>query len=229
MWTAEEVGGDYYDYRQSPSGALTLALGDATGHGLDAGLMVGAAKSLFQSGDDIADLAATLRRLSRGIRSMNLRRMNVAMQLVRLEGRSLRLASAGMPPALIWRAATGEVEEVLIPGPPLGAMPAFPYREMELTWEAGDTLLMMSDGLPETANGAGEDLGYEKVRELFRDLADESLADILEKLHSAGQAFAAGQPQGDDLTLIVIRAKPAVDSGDTHLGVAAGPGPGAGS
>ena len=65
MWTAEQVGGDYYDYRRSPSGALTLALGDATGHGLDSGLMVASTKSLFQSGDDQESLAEALKRISR--------------------------------------------------------------------------------------------------------------------------------------------------------------------
>lgn len=216
MWTAEEVGGDYYDYRQGPAGALTLALGDATGHGLDSGLMVAAAKSLFQGGDDEAGLAPTLERLSRGIRSMKLRRMNVAMQLVRIERRSLRVAAAGMPPVLLFRAATGEVEEITIPGTPLGALAAFPYQELELTWDAGDTLLMMSDGLPETVNAAGKDFGYERVRRLFRELARSSLDDILKQLYSAAQAFADGEPQADDLTLVVMRAKEGGLTGETR-------------
>ena len=222
MWTAEQVGGDYYDYRQSASGALTIALGDATGHGLDSGLMVAATKSLFQSengqsengqsgdgqsGDGQESLAATLGRISRGLKSMRLRRMNVAMQLVTLRPGSIRVASAGMPPALLWRAATGEIEEILIPGPPLGAMARFEYQEAELPWEPGDTLLMMTDGLPETLNASGDDLGYDAVRRIFRQAAGGGPESVLEALFKAALEFADGHPQEDDLTLAVARAK----------------------
>ena len=137
---------------------------------------------------------------------MKLRRMNVAMQLVTIQEGSICVASGGMPPALLLRAATGEVEEILVPGPPLGAMASFDYGEVEVPWSSGDRLLMMTDGLPETVNASGDDFGYEAVREIFQQ-AGAGPDTVLEILFEAAKEYAAGHPQEDDLTLIVIQAK----------------------
>ena len=204
-WTASQVGGDYYDYKEDGDGVLTLAIGDATGHGLNSGLMVASTKSLFQSGTEGESLPETLARISRGIKGMRLKRMNFAMLLVRIEDRSFRLASAGMPPALLYRAESREVEEILLPGPPLGTM-SFPYREHLLLLEPGDTLLLMSDGLPEMVHRDGDLLGYERSLELFRDVASEKLETILRYLSEAASDFADGHLQEDDMTLVVLRA-----------------------
>ncbi len=207
MWTATEVGGDYYDYRLDERGVLTLAVGDATGHGLDAGLVVVAAKSVFQTPTGGDGLSALLERLSRGIRSLRLKRMNMAMSLVRLDGRRLRLAAAGMPPALLYRAAAKEVEELLLPGPPLGTFGDVTYREIEIVLEPGDGLLLMSDGLPELEGADGEVLGYEGARALYGRVAKESPETVLERIHRAARDFAGGRQRQDDMTLVALRAK----------------------
>jgi len=206
MWTASEVGGDYYDFQQTRQDAVTLALGDATGHGLNSGLMVASTKSLFQTRDEAASLPETLGRISRGIKAMNLQRMNVAMMLARIEGRRVFLSAAGMPPALIYRCDSGKVEEVMLPGPPLGTMVGFSYREHELALAPGDCLLLMTDGLPELLNPEGLPLGYEETSSLFRQVAAEAAEQILDSLFDAAAGFAAGQVQEDDLTLVVLKA-----------------------
>ncbi len=207
MRTATEVGGDYYDYKQNEDGTLTVAVGDATGHGLDSGLLVASTKILFQSGDADEDLAETLSRISGGIKALRLRRMNFAMVLVRIEGRTLRVASAGMPPALVYRADAEEVEEVLLEGPPLGTLAGFRYREHRLQLAPGDAVLLASDGLPEQVDPDGEILGYERTRELFRQSAPRPPEEVLARMFSASSDFMGEHPLEDDLTMVVLRAR----------------------
>ncbi|MCZ6726010.1 MAG: SpoIIE family protein phosphatase, partial [Acidobacteria bacterium] len=83
----------------------------------------------------------------------------------------------------------------------------FSYRERDLSLAAGDTVLLMSDGLPELVGPDGDVLGYEKTRELFLQVASEPPDVILRRLFEAAEKFAAGHPQEDDLTLVVLRAK----------------------
>jgi len=83
METATEVGGDYYDYSLEQNGDLVLALGDATGHGLKVGIMVAAAKSDFHSFVHESDCLTMLRRMSHGLRNINMRMMYMRLMLVR--------------------------------------------------------------------------------------------------------------------------------------------------
>ena len=204
MRTATEVGGDYYDHKLDDDDNLTIALGDATGHGLDAGLMVVAAKSMFQttSGGDVAEL---LGRLSQGIRRLGLRRMNMALVLGRLQGWRLALASAAMPPALWYRCATGTVEEVLTGAPPLGTLVGFRYKAQEIELQPGDAVLLMTDGLPELVSPGGDQLGYARTRELFSEVASEPAAEIVRRLLGAVRDLSGERPLEDDMTLIVLR------------------------
>ena len=212
MWTATEVGGDYYDYRVDGEGVLTLAIGDATGHGLDAGLVVVAAKSVFQTTrpsrpPDGDGLPALLERVSRGIRGLRLKRMNMAMTVIRVNGRDLQLAAAGMPPALLYRAAANKIEELLTPGPPLGTLEGFAYRQIGLSLEPGDGLLLMSDGLPELENADGELLGYKRARRLYECVATDPPARVVERIHQATRDFTGDRKREDDMTLVALRAR----------------------
>ena len=180
MRTAAEVGGDYYDFHEHEDGSLTVAIGDATGHGAMAGTMVTAVKSLFSGSSDKAP-AQFLEDANRAVKTMNLRRMSMAFALARLsapdaEGaRSLVIASAGMPPAVVHRHASGGsaldsgdgLEEVVLHGLPLGAMRDASYSDTSLRLSAGDCVLFMSDGLPELANAEDQAYGYERVPSVF--------------------------------------------------------------
>jgi serine phosphatase RsbU (regulator of sigma subunit) len=205
MRPATEVGGDYYDFHVEPGGTLTIAVGDATGHGLKAGTVVAATKSLFKALAGEPDIPAFFRHSSAAIKAMNLHRMYMAMTVAKLDGERLRVSAAGMPPLLVARAATGEVEEVKIPGMPLGAVPSFPYAVREITLEAGDVVLLMSDGLPERFNSEGEMLDEARVRETLsraRHLAADAIVDALAR---EGDAWGGERAQNDDVTLVILR------------------------
>ena len=120
--TASEVGGDYYDFLRDDEGGWTVVLGDATGHGLHAGMVVGVAKSLLWAANGVGDLELMLQRIDAGLGSLQERRASMSLVLVRLIDNGLRIASAGMPPVLVRRSSSGEVDEILLPGVPLGTL-----------------------------------------------------------------------------------------------------------
>jgi len=207
MRPATEVGGDYYDYNLTEDDQLTIAVGDATGHGMNAGLVVSAVKSLFKTSAPDANNLETLERISQGIRSMNLKRLYMAMTLATLNGNKLTLAGAGMPPALIYRAEENLVEEILLEGIPLGGFIGAERQEASYDLQSGDTVLLMSDGLPEMLNPENEMLDYPKTKELFEEVADQSPKAIIDHLFKASTSWADGEPQADDVTLVVIKVK----------------------
>jgi serine phosphatase RsbU (regulator of sigma subunit) len=204
MRTATEVGGDYYDFFLSEDGALTAAVGDATGHGARAGTMVTAIKSLFSADAGASEPRQFLVEAARAVKRMALDRMAMGLCLARLEGRELVVSSAGMPPLLVYRWGSGKVEEVALAGMPLGGL-AFDYEDRRLEVEPGDTLLLMTDGLPELADPEGEPLGYPRVRSLFAELGGRAPAEVIAGLTTAADAWATGQPPRDDVTLVAIR------------------------
>jgi len=205
MRPATEVGGDYYDYVMSENGAITLAIGDATNHGMKAGIMVSIMKSLFLTQMNGMEFSEFLNSCSQTIREMNLKNLYMALMLVRLEGGHLKMSSAGIPPLLIYRRDTETVEQIRIKGMPLGAVDHFPYETAETELNPGDTVLLMTDGLSELFNSERESFGSERVRKIFLDNAEKSVDEIVNRLIESGEKWMAGKKQDDDITFISFR------------------------
>jgi len=204
--TATEVGGDYYDFHLAGD-ALSVTIGDATGHGAKAGTMVTVIKTLFSGYAGEAGPSAFLRDAAETVKRMDLGRMAMALVLARLEGNRMTLASAGMPPAYVHRAATGEVEEVIVAATPLGTLGA-DYGDVHLELAPGDTVLFMTDGFPELLNEAGQQLGYVAAQQEFADAATAPDANgVIARLADAAQQWHGDQPPNDDVTFVVVRAK----------------------
>lgn len=207
METATEVGGDYYDYTLSEDGTLTITLGDATGHGMQAGTVVTATKSLFQSHSSHSSITDIFRAMSRNLKGMNLGRLGMAMNIIKIQDRKLLISSAGIPPALLYRTDLKEIEEIEIGGMPLGYSTSFQYEQREYDLNIGDTLVLMSDGLPERLNPDDEELGYPKIQELFAEVVEKSPDEICQHLARGGDEWARGRPQDDDVTFVVMKVK----------------------
>lgn len=228
MHTAAEVGGDYYDFFvddnrvddsrvdgvRSPA-PLTIAVGDATGHGARAGTMVTVIKSLFSASAGELSPGELLARATRTVRRMELGRMAMAFVLARLDGDVLTVASAAMPPILIHRAATGEVEEVVLSGMPLGGLDVS-YEERRLRVAPGDVVLLSSDGLPELVDEDGEPFGYVRMREAFATAVAEAPdpAGLIAALVQGAREWTAGGPPQDDMTFVAFKVKAQDDADD---------------
>lgn len=207
MRTATEVGGDYYDFRVNESGELYVAFGDATGHGLQAGTMVTLMKGFFTSDSSKLGMQEFMNHCSRMIKEIELGRILMSFSYLKFENHKLHITSAGMPPVYYHDSGSDEIEEIVIQGMPLGAMKNFPYRVFEKEIKSGDTILLLSDGLPEQMNSKEEMFDYERVRTSFLSSIKESPADIINNLVKAGDDWMNGTIQQDDITLTVIKVK----------------------
>jgi len=138
---------------------------------------------------------------------MNLRSLFMALTLVKLIGNQLQCSVAGMPPILIYRAATKSIEEVPLYGVPLGGLTNYVYRQVEVTLAPNDVVLLLSDGLPERFNPIGEMFGYERTREFLQADATASPKEMLERLMKESDKWGESRPADDDMTFVALRRK----------------------
>ncbi|MDE2690021.1 MAG: SpoIIE family protein phosphatase [Acidobacteriota bacterium] len=207
--TASEVGGDYYDFsRPRQDGSLTIAVGDATGHGARAGTMVTVVKTLLASADMGLDLADFLSHATATIRSMNLGRRAMALVLARYREGVLDLASAGMPPVLISRCPSGEIEEIMSAGVPLGTLAVASYERHRVRLEPGDAALLMSDGLPEMLDASGEPVGYPAIAERWIEVGQRPAQEAVAEFESWVEELSPQGVPADDVTFVVVRRRP---------------------
>jgi len=216
MRTATEVGGDYFDYLESGSGQVCLVLGDATGHGVSAALVVGMVKSALVTAV-AADRPLTAPELARQLNtalrgSLAERSMGMAMGIVLLtkDLPTAQVCSLGVPRPILFHAAQERVETLQMGGAPLGYLRRLQARAVTVELAAGDYLVLVSDGLLERRDPAGRQWGAESIERAVADLCREQgdCGQVAEGLIAACDRFAAPQPAADDMTVLVLRALP---------------------
>jgi len=207
MTPAAEVGGDYYDFRFAEDGSLLLAVGDATGHGMKAGIMVASIKSLFRAMGDNPDIPAFFKQCTATIKQMNMGNLFMALTSMRIKGNKFSVSSAGMPPILIYRKESRRVEDITIKGPPLGGFPGFDYRREEASLMPGDTMLLMSDGYAEQFDDNDEMMGYDRAKEIFKEAAarETTAAEVIAYLCADARKWRGNHPQDDDITFVALK------------------------
>lgn len=207
MTPATEVGGDYYDFRFAEDGSLLLAVGDATGHGMKAGIMVASVKSLFRSIGDNPDIPSFFKQCTATIKQMNMGNLFMALTSMRIKENNVTVSSAGMPPILIYRKASGRVEDITIKAPPLGGFSDFGYRREEVSLMPGDMMLLMSDGFAEQFNADDEMMGYAHAKDVFREAAarETTAAGVIAYLCAEARKWRGDHPQDDDITFVAIK------------------------
>jgi len=206
MRTASEVGGDYYDFF-SREGLLVAAVGDATGHGLRAGMLSAAAKSYFQELAPGLSPGEILSRMNRAFFSMNLPTLFMVFAVARIEDGKMTVASAGLPPILVRQASTGYVRAIPAHGIPLGIYPTSTYDEATIDLSPGDTALIMSDGLADVFNAEGDEFGYERILATFASGSHASVDDLVLSFDRAAKDWSGGDDFEDDITMVAIRRR----------------------
>ncbi|MCG8373873.1 MAG: SpoIIE family protein phosphatase [Balneolales bacterium] len=207
METAYEVGGDYYDFYESSKDEFVVAVGDATGHGMKAGIIVATVKSIFHSSISSSTLTETLRSISSGIRNLDLKMLYMGLMLLKVKGHKVTFTSAGMPQSFWYKAKSETIEEVILKAMPLGVKVDFPYTEIEMQAEEGDILFCISDGLTELFNEQRELLGVEPITELLKKEANKSPQEILNSFIELKSSWSGKAPQEDDVTILILKAK----------------------
>lgn len=208
METATEVGGDYYDYSVGKNGDLVFAMGDATGHGMKAGIMVAAAKSYFHSLVHESDCITVLRRMSAGLNNMNMRMMYMGLSLIHCHKDQVVVTSAGMPPILHFKNEQRNVERITLKGLPLGTNVEYPYESKTIMLNPGDMLMMMSDGLTELFDPERQQFGIKRVEELLKNSDGYSVNDMINQVKQVIKRWSGENSAEDDISVMILKYQP---------------------
>jgi phosphoserine phosphatase RsbU/P len=213
---AREVGGDYYDLFPTRGGRIGLVVGDVSGKGIPAALMVSTLHSALRLLLDQTEFGpALLERLNRHILESSTPNKFITMLLAELNPRTsgLRYVNAGHNPGFLLRArrgdgAGGQVDELPAGGMPLGLLPGSRYQMREVSLEPGDLVCLYSDGITEAESPAEEEFGNTRLIDVLRRFREAPLADVLDAIRREVGEHTQGRPQGDDQTLVLLRRDP---------------------
>jgi sigma-B regulation protein RsbU (phosphoserine phosphatase) len=201
------VGGDYYDFFEYPDGRVALTLGDVSGKGMPASLMMMALHARVQVlAEDARDLAQFMTRINKATcaNCPSNRFITFFFSILNVATGELAYANAGHNPPILVR-ANGDAEMLPGGGPVLGILPIAPYSEMHAKLESGDMLVLYSDGVTEANNPAYEEFDEERFTQVLSANRNKPAAEIVQAVIQAVTQFAAGAPQADDITIVVAK------------------------
>jgi sigma-B regulation protein RsbU (phosphoserine phosphatase) len=207
--TANDIGGDYYDFLPLDDGRWGIAVGDASGHGIGAGLLMAIANASLKTAIDLdPSPQAVLELLNRVLYRTGNHRAFMTLFYAVLDPRNgeFEYACGGHPFPLL-RRTSGEIIELGTGAFPLGLRPAVKYHSERLVIEPGDFLLLYSDGLPEALGGGKkESFGFPRLQELLAQ--PQGAQSLHDAILTAFDRHLAGDPLNDDLTLVVMDRAP---------------------
>ena len=202
--TSTEVGGDYYDFFENPDGSLYAICGDATGHGTPSGMLVSITKAGIIGLPQMSP-KDMLHELNRVVKKVDLGILRMSLNIALVKDNLITLSSAGMPPYFIYRAATNSTEEIQLSGVPLGSFKDVHFDQAITDFNSGDILVIISDGLPEAPNLAGELFDYQKLQDLISTFGNKTAQQVIDQLMIEADAWLSGNHNPDDITLVVIK------------------------
>jgi serine phosphatase RsbU (regulator of sigma subunit)/ketosteroid isomerase-like protein len=207
---AKEVGGDFYDFHPLSDGRLGVAVGDATGKGVPAALVMASARSMLRAVAQASDSAGeALRRVNDVLATDIPQNMFVTCFYAILEPESASLTYANAGHDLPYLHRNDEAEELRARGMPLGLMAGMEYEEKKIVLQKGDSALFYSDGLVEAHDTKGEMFGFPRLRALMAEHGEEGYLGefLMEELYSF---VGEGWEQEDDITLLTLRRSPSL-------------------
>lgn len=215
-----EIGGDYYDFIEREDGRLVIALGDVSGKGTAAALLMSSLHAAVHAQSASHDsLSATISAVNRYLADNIPANRFVTLFYAELDPASgtLSFLNAGHNPPLIVHSA-GTVEQLASGGLPLGIKPDAEYREGRTQLQPGDVLVIYSDGVTEAVSPTGEEFGATRLYEVVARNVNASASGIRDRIESSLTKFAQGTSAADDITLVIVKrqaeAKLSASAGD---------------
>ena len=205
------VGGDYYDFLPLSDDVFGIAIGDVSGKGIAAALLMASLQASLrgQAMRGTSDLADMMRNVNLLVYQASSENRYATFFYAQYEpvSRQLTYVNAGHNAPIILRKSDAEWQTLRLEegGAVVGLLPNFPYTQATVILEVGDLLLAFTDGISEAMNSADEEWGEERLIETAKNCEEMSAAEILARLVQGADEFAAGAPQHDDMTLIVVR------------------------
>jgi phosphoserine phosphatase RsbU/P len=205
------VGGDYYDFLALPGGQLGIAIGDVSGKGIAAALMMASLQASLRgeatrAPENLAALVTNVNRLVYEASASN-RYATFFYAQYNPSSRQLTYVNAGHnPPMLLHR--SGETDWQLsrldAGGTVVGLLETFPYTQASVTIAAGDIFIAFTDGISEAMNSADEEWGEENLIETVKSCAGLNPSEMIAQIMQCADTFVAGAKQHDDMTLVVL-------------------------
>jgi sigma-B regulation protein RsbU (phosphoserine phosphatase) len=201
------VGGDYYDVFSLEDGRLGLAIGDVSGKGISAALLMASLRASLRgvslnSPRNFAELMHKVNVLVYEASASN-RYATFFFAAYDPKTRRLECVNAGHNPPVLLR--NGEVIRLEAGGPVVGLLPFAPYAEQALTLEPGDLLLLYTDGISEAMTHADEEWGEDRMIEAATKARGKHADEILSAMFAACDKFTAEAPQHDDMTMLILK------------------------
>jgi phosphoserine phosphatase RsbU/P len=204
-----EVGGDYYDFIPRCDGKLLIALGDVSGKGTAAALLMSSLHAAMHA--QVAansSLLQTINAVNQYLANNTPTNRFVTLFLAELDAETgmMNFINAGHNPPLIAH-VDGRVEQLASGGLPLGIMPMAQYEVGQTRLQNGEVLVIYSDGVSEANNLKGEEFGVDRLEEVVKKHLTASAAGLRDKVESSLSAFTKTAPANDDITLVIVKRK----------------------
>ena len=208
---ARGVGGDYYDFIMLSSGELGIAIGDVSGKGMPAALLMATLRAYLrgQTIQHQKDLTAVMANLNQLVYESSAANRYATFFYAEFNpsSRVLNYVNAGHNPPMLFRKAdkAREVVRLDVGGLVIGLMEHCVYAQASVTLEAGDLLVAYTDGVSEAMNASDDEWGEERLIDAVRASCLSKSEEIIERVMEAADRFVAGAAQYDDMTLVVVR------------------------
>lgn len=206
------VGGDYYDVFRLEDGRVGLAIGDVSGKGIAAALLMASLRASLRgvSLDNPRDFAKLMDKVNRLVYESSAANRYATFFFAAYDAKTRRLdcVNAGHNPPVVLRCGVNGAAEVLrleADGPVVGLLPGVPYTEQSVELRPGDLLVMFTDGISEAMTRDDEEWGEERLIESARLCRDKTAQAALKDLFRDVDAFTAGAAQHDDMTLLLLK------------------------
>ncbi len=201
------VGGDYYDFIKLSATDLGIAIGDVSGKGIPAALLMASLRASLRGqtirrDGDLAQLMANVNTLVYDSSTSN-RYATFFYAEYNTARRTLHYVNAGHNPPLVFR-KNWDVIRLDVGGPVVGLLPNFPYEQGTIELQPGDLLVAFTDGISEAMNARDEEWGEERLIECVRKSVGLNANDMMMRIVASADEFVAGAKQHDDMTIIVF-------------------------
>jgi sigma-B regulation protein RsbU (phosphoserine phosphatase) len=206
---AREVGGDYYDFLELPEGRLGIAIGDVSGKGIGAALMMASLEASLRAQASVChDIAELMKRVNSLIYDASSASRYATLFYAEYDPRSRQLSyvNAGHNPPLILRNPSADYQVLRLEtgGPVIGILQQC-YQQESFLLEPGDLVVLFTDGVSESMNVRNEEWGEDRLIEFAKTCHGLPAFDVMTRILAAAEAFAVGASQHDDMTLVVLR------------------------
>jgi len=204
-----EIGGDYYDFIPRHNEKMLIALGDVSGKGTAAALLMSSLHAAIHAQTMArSELQEMVTAVNEYLASNTPSNRFITFFVGELDPDSGDLAyiNAGHNPPLVGR-TDGSVEELDSGGFPLGIMPGAEFELGKINLAPGEAVIVFSDGVSEAENTLGEEFGVDRLSDVVRKNISRSASGLRDKIESELSAFTGTAPANDDITLVIVKRK----------------------